>query len=205
MPVSPHEKRPRSLRSGCSTLCSHQEGRSGPVDPHRRRHRASSAFKEPLSQAFGVPQIRLPLQQRCSEQTQGRPIFQPPTLLQPFFHPPPWEPPQPSWASETKQHRVLTLTPHCQATVRSQIPQNDSTQAEAAVSCQVTLRLQASHTYLSLSICFHPDGVAPQGVATSSESWREEALGCRVTLKGAKPARWPVLFQDVPKPSQMRG
>ena len=99
----------------------------------------------------------------------------------------------------------LTLTPHCQATVRSQIPQNDSTQAEAAVSCQVTLRLQASHTYLSLSICFHPDGVAPQCVATSSESWREEALGRRVTLKGAKPARWPVLFQDVPKPSQMRG
>lgn len=110
--------------------------------------------------------------------------------------------PRPPRAANTV---FLTLTPHCQATVRSQIPQNDSTQAEAAVSCQVTLRLQASHTYLSLSICFHPDGVAPQGVATSSESWREEALGRRATLKGAKPARWPVLFQDVPKPSQMRG
>lgn len=118
-----------------------------------------------------VPWICLLLQQCLDGTEPGRPFFQPPTTLQPLFQSQTSEPSQPSLASETSQHCVLSLIPYCPTTMSSQILQNYSTEVEAAVNCLVNLHLRASYTCLSLASISTATMWLWRAWATSPMSW----------------------------------
>ena len=86
-----------------------------------------------------------------TKQTQGLPLLQPPTTLQPFFQlQPPESATQLSVITGTSHH---FLTPYSRPIMSSQIRQNYSTEVEAAVSRLANLQRRAAYTYLSLGSC----------------------------------------------------
>lgn len=107
--------------------------------------------------------------------TQGHPLLQPLTALQPFFQSQPSEPARllPS-ASGTSRRHFLSLAPYCRSTISSQVGQNYSTKVEATLHLPVSVYQRASHTYLSLGFYFHRDDVAPEGVGHFSCKLAEE-------------------------------
>ena len=97
------------------------------------------------------------------QQTQGCPLLQPPTTLQPFFQSqPPESATQLSVIPGTSHH---FLTPYYyQPIMSSQIRQKYSTEVEAPVNRLVNMQLRASYTYLSMGFYFDRDDVALEGV-----------------------------------------
>lgn len=98
-----------------------------------------------------------------TEQTQGRPLLQPPTTLQPFFQSQPSESATQLSAITGTSHHFLTPY-YYRPIMSSQIRQNYSTEVEAAVNRLVNMQLRASYTYLSLGFYFDRDDVALEGV-----------------------------------------
>ncbi|MCI3727308.1 hypothetical protein MQC61_23735, partial [Escherichia coli] len=110
-----------------------------------------------------------------TEQTQGRPLLQPPTTLQPFFQSQPSDSAsQLSSVSGTSQHHFLSLAPYCRPAMSSQVRQNYSTEVEAFVNRLINMHLQASYTYLSLGFYFNRDDVALEGVSHFFRELAEE-------------------------------
>ena len=96
------------------------------------------------------------------EQTQGRPLLQPLTMPRLFQ----WQ----LLASVTLlsmitgiSHNFLSLTPYYRSTTSPQIPQNYSTEVEAAINHLVNMDLQDSYTYLCLGFYFDQDNVTQEG------------------------------------------
>ncbi|GAB5582045.1 ferritin light chain-like [Prionailurus iriomotensis] len=138
-----------------------------------------------------------------TDQTQGHPLFQPQTTLQPPLPSQPPEPPsQPPSASGANQHGFLSLAPCCRPIMSSQGRQNYSPEVEASVNCLVNMHLRASNTYLSLGFYFDSSDVALQGLG---HFFRELALkkreGAQRLLKLQNERSGSALFQDVQKPS----
>ena len=137
-----------------------------------------------------------------TEQTQGRPLLQPPTTLQPSFQSqPPESATQLSAISGTSHH---FLTPYYYRPIMSsQIRQNYSTEVEAAVNRLVNMPLRASYTYLSLGFYFDRDDVALEGVGHFfRELAKEKREGTERLLKLQNQRGGCALFLDVQKPSQ---
>uniref|UniRef100_A0A8C6AMZ3 Ferritin n=2 Tax=Monodon monoceros TaxID=40151 RepID=A0A8C6AMZ3_MONMO len=145
-----------------------------------------------------------------TEQTQGRPFFQPPTTLQPSESATHLSTLQPSESATqlssvtgTSQHHFLSRTPYYRSTMSSQIRQNYSTEVEAAVNRLVNMHLRASYTYLSLGFYFDRDDVALEGVRHFFRELAEEKHeGAKRLLKMQNQRGGRALFQDVQKPSQ---
>ncbi|XP_040489902.1 ferritin light chain-like [Ursus maritimus] len=143
----------------------------------------------------------------CTEQTQGHPLFQPPTALQPLVRPQPSVQPQPSEpssrlpsASGANQHRFLA--PCCQSSTSCQVRQNYSTEVEASVNCLVNMHLRASNTYLSLGFYFDCSDVALEGLGHFFHELAQKKLeGAQELLMLQKQRSGSSLFQDVQKPS----
>ncbi|KAK1331274.1 LOW QUALITY PROTEIN: hypothetical protein QTO34_009225 [Cnephaeus nilssonii] len=143
--------------------------------------------------------LRHPISVSCfnsvwTEQTQGHPLFQPPTTFQHLIQSPPSEPPL--RPANTVLFCFSTLTPYCRTTMSSQIRQNYSTKVEAAVNRLAKLHLRASHTYLSLGFYFHRDD-APFLLDLAE---KHEGAECLLKLQNQHGGR--ILFQDMLKPSQ---
>ncbi|XP_035292828.1 ferritin light chain 1-like isoform X1, partial [Cricetulus griseus] len=95
----------------------------------------------------------------------------------------------------------LWLAPHSGSAITSQIPQNYSTEVDAAMNHLVNLHLRASYTYLSLGYYFDRDDVALEGVGHFCELAEENHEGTQRLLKFQNNHRGCTLFQDVQKPS----
>lgn len=135
-----------------------------------------------------------------TDQTQGRPFFQPLTTLRPPVQSQPPKSSQPPSASETSQHHILRLAPYCGPTMSSQIRQNYSTEVEAAVNSTVNLHLQASYTYLSLGFHFHSDKVTLEAVGQLSPELAEKMhVGVQCLWKMQNQRR-PHSLRDEQKP-----
>ena len=110
------------------------------------------------------------------EQTQGRPLLQPPTTLQPFFQSqPPKSATQLSVITGTSHH---FLTPYSRPIMSSQIRQNYSTEVEAAVNRLVNMQLRGL-LHLPLSgLLFRPRRCGPGGCGSLfSRTGQGEARG----------------------------
>ncbi|XP_032341314.1 LOW QUALITY PROTEIN: ferritin light chain-like [Camelus ferus] len=152
-----------------------------------------------------MPQDLNPGTSVWTEQTQGRPLLQPRTTLQPFF---------PVATSRTSHSVTLglrdqptpfffSLTRYYQLTPSSQIRQNYSSEVEATVNCLVNVHLRASCTYLSLGLNFHGEDMALEGWATFSASEPGRSTeGTWRFLKMQNQHGGRALFQDPQKPSQ---
>ncbi|XP_034879460.1 ferritin light chain-like [Mirounga leonina] len=139
----------------------------------------------------------------CTEQTQGHPLFQPPSTLQPLVQPQSSEPSSrlPS-ASGANQHRFVSLAPCCQSTMSCQIRQNYSAEVEASVNSLVNMYLRASNTYLSLGFYFDCSDVALEGLGRFFRELAQKKLeGAQELLVLQKQRSGSSLFQDVQKPS----
>ncbi|XP_033082930.1 ferritin light chain-like [Trachypithecus francoisi] len=85
----------------------------------------------------------------------------------------------------------------------SQIHQNYSTDAQAAVNNLVNVYLQASYTYLSLGFYFDRDDVALEGVSHFfRELAKEKREGYQRLLKMQNQRGGRALFQDIKKPAE---
>lgn len=99
-----------------------------------------------------------------TEQTQGRPFFQPPATLQPLLQSLPLEPPQPSSASESSQHRFFELK---SLLLSNHEPRNLSELFHCGGGHYQPPGQTASVgllTYLSQDSCFPQDDMALQGM-----------------------------------------
>ena len=140
-----------------------------------------------------------------TEQTQGRPLLQSPTTLQPFFQSqPPESATQLSAITRTSHH---FLTPYYYRPIMSsQIRQNYSTEVEAAVNRLVNMQLRASYTYLSLGFYFDHNDVALEGVGHFfRELAKEKHKGVEHLLKLQNQHGSHALFLDVQKHLKMSG
>lgn len=126
-----------------------------------------------------------------TEQTQGRPLLQPPTTLQPFFQSQPSESATQLSAITGTSHHFLTPY-YYRPIMSSQIRQNYSTEVEAPVNRLVYMQLRASLHLPLYRLLFRPRRCGPGGCGSLfSRIGQGEARGRGASLETAKPAWRP--------------